>query len=157
MRHTFTFSCVAALVSVLPAVAADPLFSLQRGVVAPGGGTSTGGAFSVTGTVGETCAGSPLAYGAKFDLASGFWAGRPAVMWPEAEILQITPLSAGGYSATMIWAPSRSGWRLEYSFGLSEWNPLLSSTTAEPVTTLNFSSPGPVPPLTALRLKRNAN
>ncbi len=40
-----------------------------------GGGTSTGGDFSLTGTTGQADAGQHSSSGGKFSLAGGFWTG----------------------------------------------------------------------------------
>ena len=42
--------------------------------VASGGGTSTGGAYTIQGTIGQHDAAGPLLRGAKHDVRSGFWA-----------------------------------------------------------------------------------
>jgi hypothetical protein len=49
-------------------------FSIDRFTVDGGGGTSTGGSFAISGTIGQPDAGSPLS-GGSFELRGGFWPG----------------------------------------------------------------------------------
>ncbi len=62
--------------------------AMQRHVVAGGGGTSTGGAFALSGTVGQPDASTPLTGGA-FALTGGFWALPVAVQTPGAPHLSV--------------------------------------------------------------------
>lgn len=48
-------------------------YEIERYVIAGGGGTSSGGSFSVSGTIGQHDAGQPMA-GGNFELTGGFWA-----------------------------------------------------------------------------------
>ena len=155
-RTTLTFSCTAALAAALPSPAEAQAFSITRSVIATGGGTSSGGVFSVTGTTGETGSGSLLCYGGKFDLASGFWAGRPAVVWPEPRPLGVTVV-AGGYTTGVEWRPSRPGWRVEYSRDLIQWATVLSPTAELPLGALTVVASGPVAPRVYWRLVRLPN
>ena len=67
-----------ALVSPAPRAAArvvamqGPTLAIDKYVVAGGGGTSTGGGFTLDGTIGQAAAGGPLSAGS-FSLTSGFW------------------------------------------------------------------------------------
>lgn len=144
MHRTLTVSF--ALAAALPAQAD---FTLTRSVIATGG-TSAGGLFTVTGTTGETAAGSAAASGARFDLASGFWAGRPAVMWPVLEPQAPTVQTVGGgpgFHVGLEWSPSRAGWRLEISYNLIHWSTALASTTTEVRNSVTLVGAGPVPRL----------
>lgn len=62
--------------------------AMQRSVIAGGSGTSTGGAFALSGTVGQPDAGGPLT-GAAFSLTGGFWALPQAVQTVGAPLLSI--------------------------------------------------------------------
>ncbi len=61
---------------------------MQRSVIAGGSGSSTGGAFALSGTVGQPDAGGPLTGGA-FSLTGGFWALPQAVQTVGAPLLSI--------------------------------------------------------------------
>lgn len=52
-------------------------FDITKSVLAGGGGTSTGGSFSITGTIGQSLAGTTSS-GGSFQLTSGFWGGSAA-------------------------------------------------------------------------------
>jgi hypothetical protein len=80
-------------------------FAITSSVIAGGGGTSTGGAFSVTGTLGQPAAGGLLS-GGPFALSSGFWS---AIQTPGAPTLQINSARAG--RAVFSWAADGS-WRV---------------------------------------------
>jgi hypothetical protein len=83
--------------------------AMERHVSAGGGGASTGGAFALTGTVGQPDAGAPLSGGA-FSLSGGFWALPVAVQMPGAPLLSVS-LSNG--LVIVSWPWSTNAWRLE--------------------------------------------
>ena len=76
-----------------------------------GGGTSSGGSFSVTGTIGQPDAGQPLS-GGPYSLVGGFW-GAFAVQTPDAPRLTITSTSPG--MVTISWSQDNPGWVLQAS------------------------------------------
>jgi hypothetical protein len=49
-------------------------FEITKSTIDSGGGTSTGGGFSLTGTIGQPDANPQLSSGGEFLLAGGFWA-----------------------------------------------------------------------------------
>ncbi len=63
--------------------------AMQRHVIAGGGGSSAGGAFTLSGTVGQPDASTPLTGGA-FSLSGGYWALPVAVQTPGAPLLSIS-------------------------------------------------------------------
>ena len=65
------FGCCLAAILISAAVAQN--YSVDWHKVAGGGGTSTGGVYSVSGTIGQHDAGGPMAGGA-YSLTGGFWA-----------------------------------------------------------------------------------
>jgi hypothetical protein len=82
-----------------------------------GGGTSTGGVYRVTGTIGQPDAGGPLTNG-QFSLTGGFWALPTAVQTPGAPTLTIIPASPG--FATIAWTPATgTNWVLQERLSLS--------------------------------------
>ena len=79
MRRTMTFAYViVGAVAAGPAALAPPgpTYDLSWHTIDGGGGSSTGGGFVLTGTVGQPDAGR-LACG-EFQLGGGFWARPPA-------------------------------------------------------------------------------
>lgn len=107
-------------------------YSVDWYKIAGGGGTSTGGAYSVSGTVGQHDAGGPLS-GGNYSVTGGFWALINVVQTPGAPTLYI---SHGGNSVTVYWQ-NVSGWNLIQSGNLTtpmtSWaassNPILANGT----------------------------
>jgi len=97
-----------------------------------GGGTSTGGVFRVTGTIGQPDAGGPMT-GGQYTVTGGFWALPVVVQMPGAPRLYITN-AAPGY-ATIWWEPAVPGWTLQESLSVapSTWTNSPSGTN-NPVT-----------------------
>jgi hypothetical protein len=73
-NHASIRRFLAVLAPLLFAVAAIANFSVDWHTVDGGGGTLSGGAYSVSGTIGQHDAGAPLTAGA-FSITGGFWAG----------------------------------------------------------------------------------
>jgi hypothetical protein len=71
---------VLLMLSVTTLVSASPnAFSLSWWTVDGGGGTSQGGDFDLSGTIGQPD-GKHLMSGGKFNLVGGFWADDPAIV-----------------------------------------------------------------------------
>jgi hypothetical protein len=87
-------------------------FSVPWFKVAGGGGSSTGGVYSVSGTIGQPDAGGPLTNGT-YSLVGGFWALPLAVQTEGAPRLVITPAAPG--FATVSWSPDTPGFVLQFS------------------------------------------
>lgn len=79
-----------------------------------GGGRSTGGVFSVTGTIGQADAG--LLSGGTYTLQGGFWGVVAAIQTPGAPTLSITQANA---LVTVSWPIPADGWVLERTLTLS--------------------------------------
>jgi hypothetical protein len=88
-------------------------YRITASVIAGGGGTSTGGMFAVTGTLGQPVAGGPL-NGGTFTLGSGFW---NVIQTPGAPLLRITRTAAGG--AIVSWPAPSEGWVLQQTMSVS--------------------------------------
>jgi hypothetical protein len=97
-----------------------------------GGGTSTGGVYSVSGTIGQPDAGGPLTNG-QYSVTGGFWALPTAVQVTGAPTLTIVPAAPG--QATISWTPNTPGFVLQESLSLSpaNWTNAPSGAT-NPVT-----------------------
>src|ERR1035438_4867663 len=83
-------------------------YSIDWFKVSGGGGVSTGGVYSVSGTIGQHDAGEAMT-GGNYALTGGFWAIY-AVQTPGAPLLTITLL---GNQAIVSWPPSVTGWTLQ--------------------------------------------
>src|SRR6185295_18739330 len=80
-------------------------FALKWSTIDGGGGTSRGGQFAVSGTVGQADAGSHS--GQPFNLAGGFWSGLGVIQTPGAPLLKIKLNGAG--QAIVSWPVSVTG------------------------------------------------
>jgi hypothetical protein len=97
-----------------------------------GGGTSSGGAYSVVGTIVQPDAGGPMT-NERFSVTSGFWALPVAVQTADAPTLVIA--RAGPGLAMISWTPSTPGFVLQETFSLSPTNWVTSSSGAtNPIT-----------------------
>ena len=102
-------TCAQLLAVLLPTLASAQSFSIDRHVAA-GGGTSTGGGFTVSGTIGQVDAG-PILTAGSYSLIGGFWAFPTAVQTPGAPTLLISP--AGPNQAVISWSLAVSGFVLQ--------------------------------------------
>ena len=76
-----------------------------------GGGTSTGGVYSVAGTIGQPDAGTMS--GGNYTLNGGFWGIVAAVQTPGAPLLAITRTTTN--SIVVSWPLPADGWVLEWT------------------------------------------
>ena len=83
-RREFGLSPTSESLPVEPAV-----------LLSGGGGTSTNGAFSVTGTIGQPDSGAKLA-GGNYSVEGGFWSVAVIVQTPGAPLLSLTHLRDSG-------------------------------------------------------------
>ena len=90
--------CLMSFVFCLPAWAQQ--YSIDWYKVAGGGGTSTGGTYSVSGTIGQHDASGPMT-GGNYSLTGGFWALISVVQTPGAPTLYI---SHSGNTVTVLLA-----------------------------------------------------
>jgi len=90
-------------------------YSIDWSTIDGGGGTSTGGVYSVSGTIGQPDAGTMS--GGQFTLTGGFWALPIAVQVSNAPTLLITGGPAG--FATISWTPPTPGFVLQISDSLT--------------------------------------
>lgn len=92
-----------------------------------GGGTSTGGVYSVTGTIGQPDAGSTAMTGGAYSVTGGFWA-LAAVQTPGAPLLSIARTTT---NTVAVWWPSPStDWVLQEntnSMTSMNWNDVVAT------------------------------
>ena len=93
-------------------------YSIDWYKVAGGGGTSTGGVYSVSGTIGQHDAGGPMT-GGNFSLTGGFWA-LYAVQTPGAPVLSIKLTTTN--TAQVFWPSPSTGYNLQVSTNLTTTN-----------------------------------
>jgi hypothetical protein len=100
-------------------------YSINWYKIAGGGGTSTGGVYSVSGTIGQHDAGGPMT-GGNYSLTGGFWA-LYAVQTPGAPLLKIflSPTN----TAIIQWPSPSTGWNLQVNTNLGTTNWISPSET----------------------------
>lgn len=89
-------------------------YSIDWYKVAGGGGTSTGGVFSASGTIGQPDASGAMS-GGNFSVTGGFWSLISVVQTPGAPTLYISHV---GNSVTVFWQDV-SGWSLQQNASLT--------------------------------------
>jgi hypothetical protein len=92
-----------------------------------GGGTSSGGSYSLNGAIGQPVAGGPFTNG-QFSLLSGYWAFAVPVQTPEAPFLSIAREASG--AVTISWPRPAAGWVLEQADAFA---PAPLATTWSPI------------------------
>ena len=90
--------------------------------IAGGGGTSTGGVYSVSGTIGQSDAGTMS--GGNFTLQGGFWSVVGVVQTPNAPYLHLT---RSGNTVILSWPSSGTTFNLQSTAALnpSAWGSVL--------------------------------
>ncbi len=113
-------------------------YSIDWYKIAGGGGTSAGGTYSVSGTIGQPEAGAPMS-GGNYSLTGGFWALISVVQTVGAPTLYI---SHNGTSVTVYWQ-NVSGWNLQQNGNLASgsWSSSSGVTTSNGTNYLNLGSP----------------
>ena len=99
--------------------AARAQYSIDWWTVDGGGGMSTGGVYSLTGTIGQPDAGGPMTNG-QYSITGGFWVLPTAVQTTNAPTLTITPATPG--FALISWTPNTPGFVLQETLSLSAVN-----------------------------------
>jgi hypothetical protein len=100
------------------AASAQP-YTIDWHTIDGGGGSSSGGVYSVSGTIGQPdTSGTPMTGGA-YSVTGGFWA-LYAVQVPGAPTLTILPAGAG--LAMISWTPATTNWVLQENLNLATTN-----------------------------------
>ena len=99
-------------------------YSIDWFTIDGGGGTSTGGVYQVSGTLGQPDAG-PTMSGGNYSVDGGFWSIIAAVQTPGAPTLTVTPTTTN--TAVVSWPFPSTGFALEQ-------NPTLGTTNWTSVT-----------------------
>lgn len=137
LRIVQAVTVVCLLAGTAKLSAADLTGSASAG----GGGVSSGGNFTVTGTIGQSDAG--LLTGGTFAVAGGFWGGAYVVQNPGAPMLSVV---STGTNVLFTWADASGSFVLESAVSLTA--PIAWTLVPNPPTATNdqrsVSLPSPV-------------
>ncbi len=116
-------------------------YSIDWFTIDGGGGTSTGGVYSVSGTIGQPDAGAMS--GGNFTLVGGFWGVVAAVQTEGAPWLTVTRSNS---AVIVSWSAPASGWLLHsttnFITGGSKWMEIAPPYQTNS-TNLQFTEPSP--------------
>jgi hypothetical protein len=133
MRTLLNRRIVASLINSLLAAfctsAAHAQYALDWFTLDGGGGTSAGGTYALSGTLGQPEAGPGL-IGGSFAVQGCFW---PGVVRVSPEVPPILYIQLSGEGITISWTPATSGFLLEEATDLSSAQWALAPT-GNPVT-----------------------
>jgi hypothetical protein len=123
---------------LVPSLGFAQQYSIDWYKVAGGGGTSTGGVYSVSGTIGQPDAGGAMT-GGNYSMTGGFWS-LLAVQTPGAPTLNI---SQTGSTVTVFWQ-NVTGWSLQQNNNLAlpaNWSASGGVSTANGTNSITITSP----------------
>jgi hypothetical protein len=100
---------------LIPTLGFAQSYSIDWYKISGGGGTSTGGTYQVSGTIGQHDASGAMS-GGNYSVTGGFWSLIQVVQTPGAPTLIITHI---GSQAIVSWDPSATGWTLQTNNNLS--------------------------------------
>jgi hypothetical protein len=117
----------------LSAAQAQTNFTLDWFSVDGGGGTSTGGVYAVSGTIGQPDAGTTMK-GGNYSLDGGFWGLIAAIQAPGAPWLTITRTPTN--SVIISWPSPSTGWVLWQNTNLNtaNWSEVLTTPNDDGTT-----------------------
>ncbi len=106
---------VLVLSLLIPAIGLAQNYSIDWSTIDGGGGTSTGGVYSLSGTIGQPDANQQAMTGGNYSLVGGFWS-LTAVQTPGAPYLWATLTSTN--AVVVWWALSATSWQLQATANL---------------------------------------
>ena len=104
-------------------------YSIDWHTIDGGGGTSTGGVYQVSGTIGQPDAG-PTMSGGNYSVDGGFWSLLATVQTPGAPLLSITRTTTNTVSVS--WPSPSLNWTLQQNtngVGSVNWSNVTSGVT----------------------------
>ena len=111
---------------ILPPGLTDPLcptgLAIPWSTLDGGGARSTGGLWTLTGTIGQPDATASKSSGGAYAVQGGFWPGQ--VVLPGGPVLSFTQMTAT--QVTVSWTAAAAGQKLQYSTDLVTWTDLVT-------------------------------
>jgi hypothetical protein len=134
--------CVLVGLIILPASAIAQTYTVDWYKIAGGGGTSTGGTYQVTGTIGQPDASGAMT-GGQYSVTGGFWSLISVVQMPGVPNLLIVP--NGANSVKILWPdPATNSFTLQQNGNLATANWVTSGyaiTTASGTNSITITPP----------------
>jgi hypothetical protein len=115
MKTPIMFVIAFAALLLIRLAASAQTYSLDWSTEDGGAGTSTGGVYTVSGTIGQHDAGGPMT-GGTYTLQGGFWSVIAAVQTPGPPLLTITH---SGNSVIVSWPVSPARFTLQQNSNLA--------------------------------------
>lgn len=109
-------------------------WSITSSTLDGGGGRSSGGEWTVTGTIGQFDAAAAPAIGGAHKFTGGFWAQLAPGQLPDQPVLTIIRFPSG--DASLQWQADATGWQVETSYDLIHWSEIGGSIAGSGVLTL---------------------
>jgi hypothetical protein len=122
------FSCL------LPTLGFTQSYAIDWYKIAAGGGGSTGGAYSVSGTIGQPDASGEMT-GGNYSLTGGFWS-LYAIQTPGATLLSIQITSTN--TVMVYWPYPSTGFSLQVNTNLTMTNWVVPAQTVNNNGTINY-------------------
>jgi hypothetical protein len=139
MKNTLALALAISFLGTASRASAQA-FSIDWHTIDGGGGTSTGGVFAVSGTVGQPDAHSQPMTGGNFSLTGGFWSVL-AIQTPGAPLLSV---ERQGPAVRVFWPVATPGFVLDQSpTAAGAWSqvPFPYATNATDIS-VSVSTPG---------------
>jgi hypothetical protein len=114
----FMVGCLLAGLGICGAMNLHAQYSIDWYTIDGGGGTSTGGVYSVSGTIGQPDAGTVM-IGGNYSLTGGFWSAV-AVQTPGAPLLSIATTPTN--TVVISWPSPSTGFVLQQNTNLASTN-----------------------------------
>jgi hypothetical protein len=133
MKSNLTIIATLLASLVFPSLGRAQTYNIDWFSIDGGGGTSTGGVYSVSGTIGQPDAGHMS--GGNYTIDGGFWGIIAAIQTPGAPFLTITP---AGPNVILSWPVSTTTFTLQQDADLI--TPNAWSTVGASVTVTNGSN-----------------
>ena len=126
-----TQQTILTLLTIFGAAITTPAqtFTIDWFTIDGGGGTSTGGVYSVSGTIGQPDADGP-ASGGNYSLTDGFWSLLSVVQTPGSPVLSIMLTATN--TALVSWPSPSTGFSLQQNtngVGTVNWSNALTTPT----------------------------
>ena len=138
------------LLLICPRVLSGQEYGLDWFTIGGGGGTSTGGVYSVSGTIGQSDAGGAMSVG-NYSLTGGFWSLLGTVPSPGAPAVSI---QLSGNLVMVYWPSTATGFNPEVSTSLATPNWGTPPEKVQDNGTIKYLLINPAPGSRFYRLKR---